>query len=97
MRKKGVGISLRTKISNALDFPPETLGGLSEITVSEAGNIRISRCRSVIRYTEEEICLRLCHSDLIVTGKNLLLHTYFDGHMTISGRVDGVTFEEVKA
>lgn len=97
MQRKRKSLSLRTRISSALDLPPEALGRVSDVTVSELGQICVTNCKGVLCYTPQRVQLRLCRTVLTVTGEDLDLHTYFDGHMTVCGEVCCVTFEEGSA
>ena len=94
MQKKKKQPSVRYRLTKLLDFPSDALGGFSEVTLSESGEISVSRCRHVLEYTPQRICLSLCRTGLTVCGCGLLLHTYFDGHITICGQVDSVVFGE---
>lgn len=68
-------------------------GGRFYITFEE-GEVTIEGCNGVLTYRDELIVLRLSGQNLRISGSGLLLKSYFDGEMQISGKITGLELEK---
>ena len=53
-------------------------------------------CRGVVKYTDEEIILSLKDTDVLVSGKGLMLSTFFGGEISIMGEIKTLLLGETK-
>lgn len=60
----------------------------------EEGEVTVEGCSGVLTYRDELILLRLSGQNLRVSGSGLLLKSYFDGEMQISGKITGLELEK---
>lgn len=60
----------------------------------EEGEVTVEGCFGVLTYRDEVILLRLDRQNLRITGSGLLLKSYFDSEMQISGRITGLEIEK---
>jgi hypothetical protein len=54
------------------------------------GEVTVLGCNGVQVYEDEVILLRLAHGGLRIDGKGLMLKSYFDGEMQVTGRIRGM-------
>lgn len=70
-----------------------TLPGRRFYITFEEGEVTVEGCSSVLTYRDEVILLRLSEQNLRISGSGLLLKSYFDGEMQVSGKISGLELE----
>ncbi len=88
-------MSLRGKLAETLELPPELFGG-TEVSVHAGEEVRIGGCRKILRYSETEITLLLVGMQVVVCGTRLTLAHYRNGAVTLRGLVESVRFERTR-
>jgi len=83
-------LPLGARISQALEIPEDTLGGLSCMSIYGDQILVADCCNSVISYTEETVALQLIGMIVTITGKQLKLSTFRFGRITVSGQISGM-------
>ncbi len=66
-----------------------------EIRLSSKGTdktIHLCSVNAVLRYTAEEIALRLGKETVIFLGKNMVFSSYRNGSASITGKLDSISF-----
>lgn len=86
--------ALRAKMAGAIEFPEDTFGGISHLSMYGNTSLAIDDCVGVLSYTDTEAKLRLRGLILVIRGRNLALHTFFDRRIKISGTIYNIEFEE---
>lgn len=84
--------SLRARIADAFQFPEDTFGGVSCLTMMGNTSLIIDDCSGVISYTDSEARLKLCGMNLVIRGNSLILHTYFNRKIKVSGIISALEF-----
>ena len=71
-------------------------GGKSCAFLTSNEKIVFYGCEGMVKYTGEEIILSLKDGEVLVSGKNLMLSTFFEGEISITGEIKGLTLGEHK-
>lgn len=82
----------RARLADAIEFPEDTFGGVSSITILGNTSLTVDDCAGVISYTETEARLKLCGLTLVIKGRALILHTFFDRKIKVSGTITAMEF-----
>lgn len=56
--------------------------------------ITLCGCRHVIKYSSSQVELDMCDTDISVCGSNLLLFTFENGEITVTGAIECIKFGE---
>lgn len=82
----------RARLADAIEFPEDTFGGVSSITILGNTSLTVDDCAGVISYTETEAHLKLCGLTFVIKGRALILHTFFDRKIKVSGTITALEF-----
>lgn len=92
MKKKSRPIA--SFFSRRTELPLEYLTNCDELHLLSASTLYLDGVRKVLRY-ESEIISLLCRERIYqVSGERLLLHSFFDGKIRITGKITGIGIEE---
>ncbi len=85
---------LSRRVAQALELPPEAVGGSSSITVfiGDREEMTVSDCRRILCYEPGQIRLLLRCGEAVVRGESLELYTCGGGGVTLRGRLQSVEF-----
>ncbi len=75
--------------SDRLTLPPG-FGGDSQIVLTMGKNICLDGCQGLICYQPDHITLSLTNGTVTVYGKKLMLKTFSESQLAISGEIFGV-------
>ena len=86
-----------TRLAQGGSLPTESLPGVpfTEICIGENSEITVSSCRGILMYSSEIIRLRLDKHKMTVTGEKMVLRSFSDGSVKISGEILGIQFERI--
>lgn len=84
-------MSLRGKLTTALELPQEMLGG-PDTVVRGREEVTVSHCRRILAYSTAEISLLLKGVTLCIVGEKLTMVRYLNGNVTVRGQVDSLSF-----
>lgn len=70
-----------------------TLPGRGFYITFEEGELSVEGCAGVLTYQDEVILLRLGGQNLRILGSGLLLKSYFDGEMQVTGKINALELE----
>ena len=82
----------RARLAEVVEFPEDTFGGVSCISILGNTSLTVDRCEGVISYTDGEARLRLCGFTLVIRGCALVLQTYYDRKIRVSGTIAAMEF-----
>lgn len=82
--------SILDRMATAVDLPGEVIPGQPLIEVIGERRVLIENHRGVIRYGEEEICLRVSYGFVKVVGCGLRLLRMTKCQVIICGRINGI-------
>lgn len=82
----------RARLAEAIEFPEDTFGGVSCLSMYGNTSLTVDDCSGVISYTDSEAHLRLCGLTLVIRGRSLVLQTYFDRKIKVSGTITVLEF-----
>lgn len=66
------------------------------VEISDRGEVLVSGCTGILRFSEDEIVMRTERSPVAVKGAKLTLCWAGEGRLLIKGRIDAVLFEGEK-
>lgn len=92
MRKKPADIFAISPRRNAARLRPRSV-----VHIACDGAIEIDRCKGILLYRENRICLDMGALCVEIEGDSLVMDTYQKDHITIHGRVFCVKFCYQKA
>lgn len=76
----------------AMEHP--ALSGKRFYITFEEGEVTVEGCNGVLIYRDEVILLRLSDRNLRISGSGLLLKSYFDSEMQITGKINALELEK---
>lgn len=82
----------RARLAEAIEFPEDTFGGVPCLSMYGNTTLVVDGCSGVISYTDNEAQLRLQGLTLVIRGKSLVLHTFFDRSIKVGGVIDALEF-----
>lgn len=83
-----------TRFGTKLDIPREALPGSFGLTLSGQNELTVRGCRRILRYGTTEICLLVGAVSLSIAGQNLICSAFQAGGVTITGKIECLTFAE---
>ena len=86
--------NVRQRLCATLDISPDVLPHGSLVQIRDRGYVEVTGCGKILRYTREEICVKLHRGALTVRGEGLLCSSFCRGELGIEGKILGVSFEE---
>ncbi len=89
--EKKIRMSFMERLGSKLDIPPDVVSGI-HIEMRGRNNLTVRGCRKILRYTTEEVRLRLHGVTLQVTGSRLYCTAYHSGAVEIDGLIDSINF-----
>ncbi len=93
MHKNKRRIRLGRRLLSALDLPEEA-AGTPKLTILGREHALVENHTGIYQYREKEICLYTAVGILYVTGEGLTLRELTPERLFISGRVEGLRYEE---
>jgi sporulation protein YqfC len=87
---------LRERFCHSLDIHPDVLPAETLIELRGKSSVSIKGAGRVSVYTDTEIRLLSKNGDICVRGSNLLCSAYRRGAVTVDGKIESVSFEEVR-
>lgn len=84
-------MSFMELLGSKLDIPPDVVSGI-HIEMRGRNNLTVRGCRKILRYTTEEVRLRLHGVTLQITGSRLYCTAYHSGAVEIDGLIDSINF-----
>lgn len=81
------------RLAEALDYPLDITGGVSDMRVRGGKEVIFDGCSGIALYHTDEIRLRMCDMTVCVTGADMIMKSYFGGHIEIYGEIRAVSFE----
>ena len=88
---------LREKLSALLELPPDTLGGMTSLSLCGNRTLIADGCRSVLSYSDSLVTLRMCDQTVTLHGKNLRLAAFRGDRITVRGQLLSLELEEARA
>lgn len=89
-------MQLRKKVKrwmmNQMDLPADVIMNLPRITMIGNFHIYIENHQGVIRFTNEELRLRLTEGELIISGNDFIIKNILPEEMLLEGTIQGVQF-----
>jgi sporulation protein YqfC len=84
-------MNLMERIGAKLDIPTDVFNSI-HIELRGRNNLTVRGCRKILRYTTEEVRLRLHGVTLIVCGEQLYCTAYHSNTVEIDGIIDSISF-----
>ena len=85
-------VPLRGKLSRALEFPTDAMGGISCISVTGCHEMTVYHCKCVVSYESDEVILCLCDGTVRIVGSKLEMKTFASGVIRLCGSIDRIEF-----
>lgn len=85
--------SLRLRLSDALELPPDVVLNLPRITLVGSIQLAVENHRGIVLYTPEQIKLSLPEGVLAVEGKNLSIRNLYSVDLIVDGEIQTLRFE----
>lgn len=86
-------IDRRHPALHAMEIPPELFRGEPVITISGSSMVAVENYKCILRYTQEEICLRTSRGIVKICGRELRIPFYTVEEMKIEGRISAILME----
>ncbi len=83
---------MRTWVTNKWQLPPDILMDLPRITMVGQLHIYIENHRGVLRFSNQELRLRLKQGQLLIKGDAFVIKTILPEELLLEGRIDQVTY-----
>lgn len=80
------------KLVGDYDVPPELLSGGCFVEIRGRNSIIVRGCRKIVKYSTENIVLKMKRDLIEITGKKLTCLTYFSGAVSVEGVIDSLSF-----
>ena len=80
------------RLVGGCDLPPELLHGGCYVEMRGRNRVTVRGCKKIVRYSTEDIILKMKCDFLEIHGKRLCCLTYFSGAVVIEGIVDSIAF-----
>ena len=74
------------------DVPPELMHGGCFIEIRGRNSVVVRGCRKIIKYSTENIVLKMKRDLVEIAGKKLTCLTYFSGAVSVEGIIDSLSF-----
>ena len=84
--------NLVARLVGDYDVPPELLNGGCFVEIRGRNSIIVRGCRKVVKYSTENIVLKLKRDLIEITGKKLICLTYLSGALSVEGIIDSLSF-----
>ena len=82
------------RAAEILDFPPDSLPGASRFELYGSSEAVISPCRGIVRYSPEEITLKVSGGRMRIDGRGLVMRSCNNMTLRICGEIFSVTTAE---
>ena len=82
------------RAAEIFDFPPDSLPIASRSVLFGSSEAIISPCRGILRYSPEEITVKVPGGKMRITGRGLVMRSCNDMTLRISGEIGSVTTAE---
>ena len=86
---------LKTRITESTGMPKDVLLGIPYLSVTGRNEVRIENFRGIIEYNDHIIRVQTKNGKINVCGQNLLIQTYADNEMIITGCIGNIELFEV--
>ncbi|KMK75953.1 sporulation protein YqfC [Alkalihalobacillus pseudalcaliphilus] len=83
---------MRSWVTTKWQLPPDILMDLPRITMVGQLHIYIENHRGVLRFSNQELRLRLKKGQLIIKGDGFVIKTILPEELLLEGRIDQVSF-----
>ena len=74
------------------DVPSELLCGGCFIEIRGRNGMTVRGCRRVVKYSPDEVVLKMKRETIVIGGKRLRCLTYLSGAIVIEGMIDALGF-----
>ena len=82
------------RAAEMLDFPPDSLPGAFRLELYGSSEAVISPCRGILRYSPEEVTLKVSDGRMRIAGRGLVMRSCNDMTLRINGEIFSVTTAE---
>ncbi|MBO4217556.1 MAG: YabP/YqfC family sporulation protein [Clostridia bacterium] len=82
------------RAAELLDFPPSSLPSSSKCEISGSEEAIISPCRGIIRYSPDEITVRVSGGRMKITGRGLVMRSCNGMTLRVEGEILSVATAE---
>ena len=83
---------MRRWMTEKMDLPADVMMDLPRVTMIGNFHIYIENHKGVIRFTREELRLRLTEGELLVIGTNFVIKNILPEEMLLEGEIQDVRF-----
>ena len=90
--KEKIKRPLSERLGSILDIPTDLLCGGCYMEMRGQNDLLLQGCRSIARYSEEEIVLQLCRDQVRIRGRGLSCISYHADKMEICGWITEIDF-----
>ena len=80
------------RIIGESDSPLETLCGGCFAEIRGRHSVTVRGCRRILRYSHEQVILKMKRDLVVISGKRLVCLTYFSSAVTVEGLIDSFSF-----
>ncbi len=81
----------------AVGLPGESVGTQAKILLCGREELRACPCLALQKYTESEICVKLCNGRLRVQGKDLRVAGFCGGNLVLRGNILALDLSETES
>lgn len=81
-------------MTNTLELPADVVMDLPRITMIGQLHIYIENHRGVLRFTNQELRLRLKQGEILIKGKDFVLKTILPEEILLEGTIEQVVYLE---
>lgn len=89
---KRISKRMRRWMTEKMDLPADVMMDLPRVTMIGNFHIYIENHKGVIRFTREELRLRLTEGELLVIGTNFVIKNILPEEMLLEGEIQDVRF-----
>ncbi|KYG32033.1 sporulation protein YqfC [Alkalihalobacillus trypoxylicola] len=89
---KKIRQKLRTWATNTWQLPPDVTMDLPRITMVGQLHIYIENHRGVLRFSNQELRLRLKQGQLLIKGHSFIIKTILPEELLLEGKIDQVIY-----
>lgn len=80
------------RLVGGYDVPPELLCGGCHVEIRGRNRVTVRGCKKIVRYSTENIILKMKCDFLEIHGKRLCCLTYLSGAVVVEGLIDSIGF-----
>ncbi len=78
------------RAAELLDFPPNSLPLTSKCELFGSSEATVSPCRGIVRYSPEEITVRVAEGRIKIIGRGLVMRSCNNMTLRVSGAISSV-------